>query len=141
MGKRLDTTIGPVEYDNLIAAVYPPVTTFMVTLDGSQGVLKRGTVLAGTKAEAKIMTTSLTPFAILADDTDTTGGDVAALAYRTGHFIKGGLIVAAAYELTAADIEALRGKGILVSDAIDPEYVAPEESDDDDSEDDQQQDG
>ena len=56
MGKRLDTTIGPVEYDNLIAAVYPPATTFMVTLDGSQGILKRGTVLAGTVAAATAMT-------------------------------------------------------------------------------------
>lgn len=124
MGKRLDTTIGNVEYDNLIAGTFPAVTTFMVTLDGSQGVLKRGTILAGTAAEAVILTTGGTPFAILAEDTDTTGGDEPAIAYRTGHFIKNSLIVAAGYTLTAANIEALRGKGILVSEAVDPDYVA-----------------
>ena len=123
MGKRLDTTIGPVEYDNLIAAVYPPATTFMVTLDGSQGVLKRGTVLAGSAAEAVILASGGTPFAILADDTDTTGGDEVALAYRSGHFFKNRLIVADGYELTAADAETLRGKDIFVSDGLDPEYV------------------
>ena len=123
MGKRLDTTIGPVEYDNLIAAVYPPATTFMVTLAASQGVLKRGTVLAGTVAAATAMASGGTPFAILADDTDTTGGAEAALAYRSGHFFKNRLIVADGYELSAANVEALRGKDIFVSDGLDPEYV------------------
>lgn len=123
MGKRLDTTIGPVEYDNLLAGVFPPATTFMVTLTGSQGVLKRGTVLAGTAAAAVIQASGGTPFAVLADDTDTTDGAEAALAYRTGHFIKNRLIVANGYELTAANVETLREKGILVSDGLDPEFV------------------
>ncbi len=121
---RLDTTIGQVEYDNLIAGVYPPATTFMVTLSASQGTLKRGTVLAGTVAAAVLMASGGTPFAVLADDTDTTDGAEVALAYRTGHFVKNRLIVADEYTLTAADVEALRGKGILVSDGLDPEAEA-----------------
>jgi len=123
MGKRLDTTIGNAEYDNLIAGVFPAATTFMVTLSAEQGVVKRGTVLAGTAAAATVMAANKTPFAVLADETDTTNGAEAAIAYRTGHFIKNGLIVANGYTLSAADIETLRGKGILISEGVDPQYV------------------
>jgi len=58
---------------------------------------------------------------VLADDTQTgevTGSAVTAVAYRTGHFSRNKLGVADGYTLTAADEEALRGGGILLSDAF-----------------------
>ena len=41
-----------------------------------------------------------------------------AIAYRTGHFNANTLIVKDEYEITAADKEALRSVGILLSDAV-----------------------
>ena len=41
-----------------------------------------------------------------------------ATAYRTGHFNANTLIVKDEYEITAADKEALRSVGILLSDAV-----------------------
>ena len=57
--------------------------------------------------------------AILAEDVDVgTTADAVAVAYRTGHFNSNGLIVASGYTFTAADKEALRSAGILISDAV-----------------------
>ena len=47
-----------------------------------------------------------------------TGSAVVGIAYRTGHFNRGALITSS-YTLTATDEEFLRGKGILLSDALD----------------------
>ena len=48
-----------------------------------------------------------------------TDADVQALAYRVGHFARNKLVCANDHSLTAADEEALRTGGILLSDAID----------------------
>lgn len=61
----------------------------------------------------------LTPDCILTDDVAVgTAVDVTALAYRTGHFARNKIIVKTGYTFTSADEQTLRGKGILLSDAV-----------------------
>ena len=118
---RLDENLGSVGYDNLINGVYPPAEVFSVEVAGGQGVLERGTLLATADGGMKIIDAATTgkANAVLADAVDTGDGDaVVAVAYRTGHFNANKLIVADGYEITAADKEALRSAGILVSDAV-----------------------
>lgn len=118
---RLDENLGTVGYDNLIASVTPCNEVFHVNLAANQGVLKRGTLLATADGGmVKISsTTTGKANAVLADDVDTgTGSAVVGLAYRTGHFNANSLIVADGYTITAADKEALRVAGILLSDAV-----------------------
>ena len=116
---RLDETIGSVGFDNLIHGVYPPAEVFSVALAAGQGVLERGTLLATTDdGMAKISaTTTGKANAVLAETVDATEA-VVGIAYRTGHFNGNCLIVADGYEITAADKEALRVAGILISDAV-----------------------
>jgi hypothetical protein len=118
---RLDENLGAVGFDNLINGANPPAEVFSVELAAKQGVLKRGTLLAtadGGMVKISAATTGKAN-AVLADDIDTGSGDaVVAVAYRTGHFNTNSLIVADGYEITAADKEALRGAGILLSDAV-----------------------
>lgn len=75
---------------------------------------------ANTKTIAvKTVIGSFVANAILAEDvTVGTTADAVAVAYRTGHFNSNGLIVAQGYTMTAADKEALRSAGILISDAV-----------------------
>lgn len=116
---RLDENLGAVGYDNLIHGLTPPAEVFHVQLAAGQGVLKRGTLLAtadGGMVKISSATTGKAN-AVLADDVDT-GDTVVAVAYRTGHFNANALIVADGYEITAADKEALRTVGILLSDAV-----------------------
>ena len=118
---RLDETIGSVGYDNLIHGVNPPAEVFSVELAANQGVLERGTLLAIADGGMKKISSATTgkANAVLADTVDTgTGEAVVAVAYRTGHFNANRLIVADGYEITAADKEALRVAGILISDAV-----------------------
>ena len=120
MSTRLDKTIGSVGFDNLFHGVNPSAEVFSVELAAGQGILERGTLLAtadGGMVKISADTTGKAN-AVLADDADTTGGAVTAVAYRTGHFNGNALIVADGYEITAADKEALRVAGILISDAV-----------------------
>lgn len=116
---RLDENLGAVGYDNLIHGLTPPAEVFHVQLAAGQGVLKRGTLLATADGGMKKISSATTgkANAVLADDVDT-GDTVVAVAYRTGHFNANALIVADGYEITAADKEALRTVGILLSDAV-----------------------
>lgn len=118
---RLDENLGSVGYDNLINGINPPAEVFHVELAAGQGVLERGTLLAtadGGMVKISSATTGKAN-AVLADTIDTGDGEaVIAVAYRTGHFNANKLIVADGYEITAADKEALRGVGILISDAV-----------------------
>jgi len=128
MSKRLDETLGTVGYDNLINGLYPPAEPFSVVIrkGSAETTYKRGTVLAlagdgkyvilGT-AEASNET--LTANCVLAEDvTVGTANDETAVAYRTGHFNSNALIMDAEHTFSAADKEALRGVGILISDAV-----------------------
>ena len=129
MSKRLDENLGYVGPDNLIADMYPPTDPFMVKIRKeatAAATYKRGTVLAlsaGTAGDGKfvILGTSetLTANCVLAEDTEVgTDADTVAIAYRTGHFNANMLTVAESYTLNAADKEALRTAGILLSDAV-----------------------
>ena len=133
--KRLDESLGTVGFDNLFVENIPEADVVTIKLAASQGVLKRGSLVSGTAggnmslvAAALADTVSVsgasgtmgyTSAYVLADDVDTgTSGAVVAVVYRTGHFNREALIVGSSYTLTAADEEFLRGKGILVSDAL-----------------------
>lgn len=139
MGKRLDENLGSVKFDNLIADSYPPTDVFSVQLAAGQGVLERGTLLARKdNGIMEVITEETTgkANAVLAEPVDTgepavknQEGDereitqeepetVSGIAYRTGHFNACQLIVTETYEITAADREALRTVGILLSDAV-----------------------
>ena len=117
---RLDENLGAVGFDNLIHGTTPGAEVFSVELAAGQGKLERGTLLAAADGGmVKISaTTTGKANAVLAEAADTTDGAVRGIAYRTGHFNANALIVADGYEITAADKEALRGVGILVSDAV-----------------------
>lgn len=120
--KRLDETLGVVGYDDLFVENVPEADVVAVKLTAA-GVVKRGTVISGTPGGTDFTALAAAADAtkalyVLADDVDTSV-DVTGIAYRTGHFNRGALIVGSAYTLTAADEEILRGKGILLSDALD----------------------
>lgn len=120
MSIRHDEVVGSMSYDNLIHGTYPAAEVFAVELAAGQGKLERGTLLAkndGGMVKISAATTGKAN-AVLADPIDTTGGAVVGVAYRTGHFNANALIVGDGYEITAADKEALRAVGILLSDAV-----------------------
>lgn len=124
MAKRLDESLGTVGYDNLFVENVPEADVVAVKLAASQGVLARGTVISGTPGGEDFAALSAVADAtkalyVLSDDVDTgTDGAVVGIAYRTGHFNRAAMAVKSSYTLTAADEEILRGKGILVSDAL-----------------------
>lgn len=115
--------VGTCDYNDIFASATPTPHTQTVKLAASQGVLKRGSLLVGpVGGEFKLCSKSAesgeTGF-VLAEDTDTGTGDaVYATAYTTGHFRRDALITSS-YTLTAKDIDALRGIGILTTDSID----------------------
>lgn len=129
------TDLGTFTPDNLINSNVPVADVVTVSLAASQGVLPRGSVVTGAAgtalslAKTALVATNATY--VLAEDVDATSATTG-IAYRTGHFNSDALIVASAYALTAADKEALRKCGILVSDAID---YTPEPAEDDEEED------
>jgi len=112
--------------DNLFAGHEIPVLVKGVTLEAGQGELKRGTVLGKVTATGKYKAVnsanedgSEVADCILADDTDTTAGDVTAVAYRTGHFNRKALLFGG--DDTAETHEhTLRTLGILLSENIKP---------------------
>lgn len=125
MSKRLDETLGTVGYDNLINGSYPPAEPFSVVIrkGAAETTYKRGTVLALSSSDGKYVIRGtaemLTANAILAEDvTVGTANDETAVAYRTGHFNSNALIMDEEHTFSAADKEALRSVGILISDAV-----------------------
>lgn len=121
MSARLDETLGTVGFDNLINGTNPPIEVFTVQVAAGQGVLTRGSLLAANGSGMVLISSTTTgkANAILAEDVDTGSGEaVNAIAYRTGHFNGNVLTVAKGYTITAADKEALRDVGILLSDAV-----------------------
>ena len=116
--------------DGLIAGIFPVTDIVAVTITklSSAATYKRGSILdlsAGTGGDGnyKIHGTSagsnetLTPNMILAEDVEVgTAANATAFAYRSGNFNKSHLLYASGGSISAADIEALRDVGILVSD-------------------------
>ncbi len=128
MTQRLNQVVEEMEYDNLINDYEPKPDIFGVIIRKGQGALKRKTALAkgedgkfvilGTE---KLSSETSAPKAncILAEDAeDATAGDVAATAYRVGHFNENALIVADGYTLTDEDRENFRQGGILLDTAM-----------------------
>lgn len=117
---RHDEVIGSMGFDNLFNGLTPAAEVFHVQLAEGQGVLERGTLLASADGGMVIIGADTTgkANAVLADPVDTDNGEVLGVAYRSGHFNANALIVADGYEITAADKEALRVVGILISDAV-----------------------
>lgn len=105
------------QHDGLIVDINPPADVFAVKVKAGQGVLKRGSLMSLADGKVSLMNTGGTANCILAEDVDATEA-VNGLAYRTGHFAVDKLIVAEGYKITAADKEALRDVGILLSDAM-----------------------
>ena len=133
MSKRLDENLGSVGYDGLIVANEPVADVLTVTIRKeatAAATYKRGTVLAlsgGTAGDGKLVILGTTAAdnetleanCILAEDVEVgTTADAVAIAYRTGHFNANSLITAASHTITAAEKEALRSAGILLSDAV-----------------------
>lgn len=108
--------------DGLVYGLNPAAEAFMVTIKAlsAPATLARGTVLA-VGADNKMVVLGSgegTANCILCDDTEVGTSDIKALAYRAGHFTAEKLTVAASYTMTAADKEALRDAGILLSNAV-----------------------
>lgn len=132
MAKYLHTVDAINPHDGLIAAVSPVADVFHVTIRKLAAATSygRGTLLdlsTGTAGDGKMVIHGTTPESsetltancILAEDYDIgTSVDVTAVAYRTGHFAQPKLIVKAGGSISAADKEALRDVGILLSDAF-----------------------
>lgn len=121
MSKRLDEPVGSVGYDSLFVENVPEADVITVKLT-ADGVVKRGTVITGTPGGADFAALAAAAedakaLYVLAEDVDTAE-DVVGIAYRTGHFNRGALIVAKGYTMTAADEEMLRKSGILLGDAL-----------------------
>ena len=106
--------------DGLVCGVNPATEAFMVTIKANAGALKRGTVLAIDSTGKMVVLGSGTGTAncILCDDIEVGSADVVAAAYRAGHFAVEKLTVASGYTIKAADKEALRDAGILLSNAV-----------------------
>lgn len=132
MGKAYEKIDIP-KSDGLIVDINPPANVMAVKIrkEASEATdLKRGTVLAlstGTAGDGEYVilgtaakeNETLTANCILAENVEVgTENAAVALAYRTGHFAKDKLIVASSQNFTAADKEALRDVGILISDAM-----------------------
>lgn len=123
--KRLDESLGTVGFDTLFVENIPEADVVAVKLAASQGVLPRGTLISGTPGGSDFAALAAAAegakaLFVLADDVDTgTDGAVVGIAYRTGYFNRAAVKVKEEYNLTAADEEVLRSKGILLSDALD----------------------
>ena len=117
MSKKLNETIGAVEYDGIINGA---CNADVVTVKLASGSLKRGTIVTGTAggALAPVSAALSTGKAIYVLTDDVDANTTEATAYRTGHFNRNKLITNGSYVLTAADEEILRSVGILLSDAI-----------------------
>ncbi len=108
--------------DKLIAGAADIVTEGIELAEGQN--LKRGALLGKmtdggkcTLSAAAAEDGSQVPYAILAEDTDATEGDVVTAAYLAGEFNEAALTYGAGH--TAASVkEGLRGKGIFLKQTV-----------------------
>ena len=97
---------------------YPVSVVLKPVAAAASGVLKRGTALALKDGKCVILgTEGATAAYVLAEDVDSAE-EVIAEVFRTGHFIKNGLIVAEGYEITDSDVEEFRKAGIILDNGI-----------------------
>lgn len=115
---------GSVNPDKLIAGHEIPLLTTGVLLASGQGVLERGSVIGIVTADGKgkLCDSTATDGSqvakyILAEDVDTTGGDVMAVCYKSGVFNRNALIFGGT---DTADVheDELRDVNIYLKDEI-----------------------
>lgn len=129
MAKHLNDKIGSMEYDKLIAGMTPPVKVasgVIAKLTGSAAAYSRGTVLAKSAADGKLYLLGsetpedLTPDCILCDDEEIgTDADANVAVYVMGCFNEEALTVKEEYDITQADRDALRERGIYLAQVLD----------------------
>ena len=108
--------------DNLVAGITQLVSWDFTLVSGQN--LKRGALLGRITASGKLTLStsaagdgSQTPFAILIDDTDASGGDVNCGVYVKGEFDENKVILGTGH--TAASVrDALRDAGIYLKPAV-----------------------
>lgn len=119
--------LGKVEYDNLIAdtAVSPLVWGCTIRKGSSVATYKRGTVFAKSSVDNKLVVLgsapdggeTLTPDCVLCDDIEVgTDADATVACYVRASINVGAAIFKDEYQLTAADRDALRIRGIYMMD-------------------------
>lgn len=128
--KHLNSKIGSMEYDKLIAGLTPPtkVVSGTITKLAAAGTYPRGTVLAKSTKDGKLYilgTTAaegdtLTPDCVLCDDTEVgTAGDENAAVYVQGCINIDAVTVKSGYTITEADKDKLRERGIFFGKVLD----------------------
>lgn len=120
MSNSLVHKVGEIGKDNLIAGPFPRALTTGVKIAAGAGELARGTVLS-RKADGtcEVMAEGGAPAYILADPVDASGAvAVAGVAYRSGNFNPGAVVVGEGYALSAADKDALRKYDIVFSNMM-----------------------
>ncbi len=95
--------------------------THNLIIKGNQGMLSPGTLI---KADGAKAATAAETFGILGFSTDTDQGDVAVTVYLAGDFNRSIVEAANERQLTPADLETLRNKGIFIIRSI-PSFVPP----------------
>lgn len=118
--------IGTFMPEQLVADTSVPLDVVTVTISkstGSEVALKRGSVLAAdASGKCSLLngrgTSSVAAYVLAEPVTTSTAEDVVGVAYQTGKFIRQSLIVAEGYELSTADVKALRDAGIFMENAM-----------------------
>ena len=129
MAKHLNGKVGSMKHDNLISGMTPPpkvASGVIAKLTGNAATYPRGTILAKSAADGKLYLLGsdtpddLTPDCVLCDEEDIgTDADVNVAVYVMGCFNEGALIVKEEYDITQADRDALRERGIYLSQILD----------------------
>jgi len=125
----LNRKVGEMAYDKLIAGITPPVhvNSGTIRMLAVAAEYKRGTVLAKSSVDNKLVILGTTPVAaevltpdcILCDDTNIgTEADVNVAVYTAGCFNKEALIVKSEYTLSEADKDKLRERGIYLGTVL-----------------------
>ena len=104
--------IGTHTPDNLIAGDFPRITAW---LDIPSGNLRRGTVVTAAGA---VMATGGSPFAVLTEDANATGGAVQVPVYLSGEFSRRHLIIQGDAALSATDVANMRLLNLYVKDTV-----------------------
>lgn len=118
---ELSKKIGDMAYDGLVTGLTPAVQVGggIIGKLAAEATYKRGTILG--KSETGILSIysgTGTPDCVLCDDTVVgTDVDSTVAVYTAGCFDTNKVIVADGYALTAADIDKLRERGIILKAA------------------------
>lgn len=108
--------LGSTTYESLFSGKHELDTSIVTIASGKAH--KRGEILGVKDGKCEILGTSgYTASYILAEDVDASSGDVEAVAYKSGGFIKNKLIVDDSYTLTGSDVDTLRNAGIYLENA------------------------